>query len=124
LKYRAKVDGVERAIDGMLCAGSNGPSYGGGMLVAPNASVFDGKLDLFIVHKISKPELIKVFPKVFTGTHVSHPAVEIVRATDVTLISEGVPVYADGEPAGMLPMTVSIAPKSLRVLAKPSTSVA
>lgn len=124
LKYRAKVDGVERAIDGMLCAISNGPSYGGGMLVAPNASVFDGKLDLFIVHKISKPELIKVFPKVFTGTHVSHPAVEIVRATEVTLISEGVPVYADGEPAGMLPMTVSIAPKSLRVLAKPSSSVA
>jgi diacylglycerol kinase (ATP) len=124
LKYRAKVDGVEREIDGMLCAVSNGPSYGGGMLVAPNASVFDGKLDLFIVHKISKPELIKVFPKVFTGTHVSHPAVEIVRATDVTLISEGVPVYADGEPAGMLPMTVSIAPKSLRVLAKPSSSVA
>lgn len=124
LKYRAKVDGVEREIDGMLCAVSNGPSYGGGMLVAPNASVFDGQLDLFIVHKISKPELIKVFPKVFTGTHVSHPAVEIIRATDVTLISEGVPVYADGEPAGMLPMTVSIAPKSLRVLAKPSSSVA
>jgi diacylglycerol kinase (ATP) len=124
LKYRAKVDGVEREIDGMLCAVSNGPSYGGGMMVAPNASVFDGKLDLFIVHKISKPELIKVFPKVFSGTHVSHPAVEIVRATDVTLISEGVPVYADGEPAGMLPMTVSIAPKSLRVLAKPSSSVA
>jgi diacylglycerol kinase (ATP) len=94
------------------------------MLVAPEATVDDGLLDLFIVHKITKPELIKVFPKVFTGTHVTHPAVEIVRVTDVTLSSEGVPVYADGEPAGQLPMTVSIAPKALRVLAKPTNSVA
>jgi diacylglycerol kinase (ATP) len=124
LKYRAKVNGKDREIEGMLCAVANGPSYGGGMLVAPEASVDDGMLDLFIVHKISKPELIKVFPKVFTGEHVSHPAVEIVRATEVTLISSGVPVYADGEPAGMLPMTVSIAPKSLKVLASTPKSVA
>lgn len=117
LKYRAKVNGKDREIEGMLCAIANGPSYGGGMLVAPEATVDDGLLDLFIVHKISKPELIRVFPKVFTGEHVTHPAVEIVRATEVTLISSGVPVYADGEPAGMLPMSVSIAPKSLKVLA-------
>jgi len=124
LKYRAKIDGKERDLDAMLCALSNGPSYGGGMLVAPDARIDDGQLDLFIVNKITKPELIKVFPKVFTGKHVTHPAVEILRVTEVTLISEGVPVYADGEPAGQLPMTVSIAPKALRVLAKPTKSVA
>lgn len=124
LKYRAKIDGKEKQLDAMLCAVSNGPSFGGGMLVAPNASVDDGKLDLFMVHKISKPELIKVFPKVFTGDHISHPAVEIIRAESVTLESEGVPVFADGEPAGMLPLTVSVAPRSLRVLAKPTASVA
>lgn len=118
LKYVAKVNGEERQLDAMLCAVANGPSYGGGMLVAPNASVNDGLLDLFIVHKISKPELIKVFPKVFTGEHVSHPAVEIVRVSEVTLASAGVPVYADGEPAGQLPMTVSIAPNALKVLAR------
>lgn len=117
LKYRAKIDGKSRDLDGMLCAVANGPSYGGGMLVAPQATVKDGLLDLFIVHKISKLELIKVFPKVFTGQHVSHPAVEIIRCEEVTLLSEGVPVYADGEPVGVLPMTVSVAPKSLKVLA-------
>lgn len=124
LKYQAKIDGKSRELDGMLCAVANGPSYGGGMLVAPDASIEDGKLDLFIVHKITKPELIKVFPKVFTGAHVSHPAVEIIRAEEVTLLSDGVPVYADGEPVGLLPMTVSIAPKSLKVLANPRSSVA
>ncbi|MEN9608523.1 MAG: hypothetical protein RLZZ06_454 [Actinomycetota bacterium] len=124
LKYRAKIDGKERELDGMLCAVANGPSYGGGMLVAPEASIDDGKLDLFVVHKISKPELIKVFPKVFTGEHVSHPAVEIIRCESVTLLSDGVPVYADGEPAGALPLTVSVAPKSLKVLAKTHQSVA
>lgn len=124
LQYRAKIDGKSRDLDGMLCAVANGPSYGGGMLVAPNASVEDGKLDLFIVHKISKAELVKVFPKVFTGAHISHPAVEIIRCEEVTLLSEGVPVYADGEPVGMLPMTVSVAPRALKVLAKHSSSVA
>lgn len=124
LRYYAKIDGRERQLDGMLCAIANGPSYGGGMLVAPKATVDDGLLDLFIVHKISKLELVRVFPKVFTGEHVSHPAVEIVRASTITLLSEGVPVYADGEPAGQLPMTVSIAPNALRVLARPSNSVA
>jgi diacylglycerol kinase (ATP) len=124
LKYRAKINGEDRDIDGMLCAIANGPSYGGGMLVAPEATVDDGFLDLFIVHKITKLELIKVFPKVFTGQHVSHPAVEIIRATEVKLVSEGVPVYADGEAAGQLPMTVSIAANALRVLAKPTHSVA
>jgi diacylglycerol kinase (ATP) len=124
LKYRAKINGQNREIDGMLCAVANGPSYGGGMLVAPEATVDDGQLDLFVVHKITKLELIKVFPKVFTGQHVSHPAVEIIRATEVNLASEGVPVYADGEAAGQLPMTVSVAPKALRVLAMPSESVA
>lgn len=124
LKYRAKINGEDRDIDGMLCAIANGPSYGGGMLVAPEATVDDGFLDLFIVHKITKLELIKVFPKVFTGQHVSHPAVEIIRATEVKLVSEGVPVYADGEAAGQLPMTVSVAANALRVLAKPTHSVA
>jgi diacylglycerol kinase (ATP) len=124
IKYRAKINGEDRDIDGMLCAVANAPSYGGGMLVAPGASVDDGELDLFVVHKISKAELIKVFPKVFTGEHVSHPAVEIIRCESVTLLSEGVPVYADGEAAGSLPMTVSIAPMSLKVLAKRSPSVA
>ena len=124
LKYRAKIDGQERDLDGMLCAVANGPSYGGGMLVAPSASIDDGLLDLFIVHKISKGELVKVFPKVFTGEHVSHPAVEIVRCESVTLISDGVPVYADGEPAGALPLTVSVAPKSLKVLARTASTVA
>ena len=124
LNYKAKIDGQERDLEAMLCAVANGPSYGGGMLVAPKASVDDGKLDLFIVHKISKGVLVKLFPKVFTGEHVSHPAVEIIRCESVTLLGDGVPVYADGEPAGALPLTVSIAPKSLKVLANTAKVVA
>jgi len=117
IEYEAKVDGQSRSIIGMLCAVANAPSYGGGMLVAPEASIDDGLLDLFIVHKITKPELIKVFPKVFTGAHVSHPAVEIVRASEITLKSAGIPVYADGEPVGALPISVSVAKACLKVLA-------
>ena len=117
IKYRAVVDGAERHLEAMLCAVANGPSFGGGMFIAPHASIQDGKLDLFVVHKISKLELIKVFPKVFKGAHVTHPAVEFVEGSRFTLDSGSLPAYADGEFVGNSPIDVWIAPQALRVLA-------
>jgi diacylglycerol kinase (ATP) len=117
IKYRAVIDGTERKIEAMLCAVANGPSFGGGMFIAPHAKIDDGTLELFVVHKISRIELLKVFPKVFTGGHVTHPAVEFVSGERFTLDSGNLPAYADGEFVGNSPIDVWIAPKALRVLA-------
>lgn len=117
IKYNAVIDGAERKIEAMLCAVANGPSFGGGMFIAPHAKIDDGELDLFVVHKISRIELLKVFPKVFTGGHVTHPAVEFVSGSRFTLDSGNLPAYADGEYVGNSPIDVWIAPKALRVLA-------
>jgi len=117
IKYHAEVDGVARDFEAMLCTVTNAPAYGGGMLIVPTADIVDGELDLFIVHKMSRMELIKVFPKVYTGEHVSHPAVEIIRAKKVRLEAQGMPAYSDGESVGHAPMTVEIAPKALLVFA-------
>jgi diacylglycerol kinase (ATP) len=87
----------------MLIAVSNGRSYGGGMLVCPNANISDGYFDVMILHPVSKLEFIKVFPKVFAGTHVTHPAVEILRSKTVRIDSKAV-AYADGERIGQLPV--------------------
>ena len=74
------------------------------MLVSPNASIVDGLFDVMILHPVSKIEFIKVFPTVFAGTHVSHPAVEIIRSKSVTIESKAV-AYADGERIGQLPVS-------------------
>ena len=85
----------------MLVSVANNVSLGGGMKVAPDALLDDGLLDVFIVKKLSRFEFLRVFPKVFSGTHTTHPAVEIVRARSVRLETDAAIVaYADGERVG------------------------
>lgn len=90
--------------EAMLIAVANGRSYGGGMQVCPNAKIDDGLFDVMVLHPVSKLEFVKVFPRVFAGNHLSHPAVEIVRSKSVRIESEAV-AYADGERIGPLPVS-------------------
>jgi diacylglycerol kinase (ATP) len=115
IKYRVVIDGVSRELEAMLIAVANAPAYGGGMLISPSSSVTDGKLDLFIVHKIKRFELVRLFPKVFSGGHVTHPAVEFVSATKVELFADRVPAFADGEWVGETPLSVEVLPGALKL---------
>lgn len=92
--------------EAMLIAVANGRSYGGGMNVCPNANIYDGLFDVMVLHPVSKVEFIKVFPRVFAGNHLSHPAVEIVRSKSVR-IDSGAVAYADGERIGQLPVSAN-----------------
>ena len=111
--YEITLDDRTISTEAMLIAVSNGRSYGGGMLVCPNASISDGLFDVMVLHPVSKMEFIKVFPRVFAGTHVSHPAVEIVRSKSVTIESKAV-AYADGERIGQLPVSAECIPGAIR----------
>lgn len=101
--YEITLDDRKLSTEAMLIAVSNGRSYGGGMLVCPNANICDGYFDVMVLHPVTKFEFLKVFPKVFAGTHVTHPAVEIVRSKTVRIESKAV-AYADGERIGQLPV--------------------
>ena len=103
--YEIALDDRTISTEAMLIAVSNGRSYGGGMLVCPNANINDGLFDVMVLHPISKLEFMKVFPQVFAGTHISHPAVESVRSKNVRIESDAV-AYADGERIGQLPVAV------------------
>ena len=74
------------------------------MLVCPQADIHDGLFDVMILHPVSKIEFLKVFPRVFKGTHITHPAVEIIRSKRVTIRATAV-AYADGERLGETPLT-------------------
>jgi diacylglycerol kinase (ATP) len=102
--YEITLDDRTISTEAMLIAVSNGRSYGGGMLVCPNASITDGLFDVMVLHPISKLEFVKVFPRVFAGTHISHPAVEIVRSKSVRIEAKAI-AYSDGERIGQLPVT-------------------
>lgn len=116
IHYELTIDGVEREIDGMLVCVANGRAFGGGMKVAPTADVEDGLLDVVIVHDIPMATFLSVFPKVFKGTHTSHPAVEIVRGASIRIATERIVSYADGERVAPLPLTVEAAPGALSIV--------
>ncbi|RZS65978.1 diacylglycerol kinase [Agromyces ramosus] len=115
--YAITIDGVRREQRAMLVSVANNASLGGGMRIVPHADLADGLLDVFIVHPLSRIGLLRVFPKVFAGEHVDHPAVEFVRAERVTIDADDIVAYADGERIGTLPIDVAVVPGALSVFA-------
>jgi diacylglycerol kinase (ATP) len=116
--FELALDGQPTRLRGWLVAVANGPSYGGGMKVAPHASLDDGLLDVVVIHEIGKLEFLRTFPKVFSGRHLEHPAVAVHRAARVDLAADRtLAVYADGEPAGTLPATFEVRRAAITVLA-------
>ncbi|HUW77304.1 MAG TPA: YegS/Rv2252/BmrU family lipid kinase [Candidatus Nanopelagicaceae bacterium] len=110
--YHFVIDGETFNTDAMLVAVANGASYGGGMKICPQADLTDGWLDVLILKPLSKIEFLRVFPRVYAGTHVNHPAVVIRRARSVEIEANAI-AYADGEREGPLPTRVTIAEDAL-----------
>ncbi len=115
IPYVVDLDGERLRTRAMLVAVANTTSFGGGMKVCPDADVSDGLFDVLIVHELSIAAFLKVFPRVFSGTHVHHPAVDIRRARRVRLEAHGIQAQADGEPMAVLPLDVDLVPASLTV---------
>lgn len=117
LPYTLELDGVVRRLDAMVVAVGNGPSFGGGLRITHGAELDDGMLDVVIIKPMTKLDLVRTYPKLFTGGHTTHPQYEHHRVRSVTVAAPGVVAYADGERVGALPLTVEVVPRALRVLA-------
>jgi diacylglycerol kinase (ATP) len=115
--FTIKVDGRERQFSGMLVAVGNGVSYGGGMKVTPDAESDDGELDLCVLGAVSKPTFVRTFPKVFSGRHVQHPSVQMMRGKEIEISADrSFDVYGDGERLGPLPATFTVMPSALMIV--------
>jgi diacylglycerol kinase (ATP) len=117
ISYRLVLDGVELLTPGALVSIANNTSFGGGMLITPDAKLDDGLLDVCVVRPLGRIAFLRIFPRVFRGTHVTDPRVSIRRAKRVSIDAPGVVAYADGERVGPLPLEVELVPGALRVLA-------
>ncbi len=101
------VDGRPSERTLLFLAVANGPYYGGGMHIAPGASLRDGQFDLCIVGDISRLTALRQLANLYRGTHVRHAQVEVVRGTHLTVYgATPTRVHLDGEPFGFLPLEV------------------
>ena len=117
LPFRLVLDGTnEIDADITLAAFGNTRSYGGGLLICPNADRTDGLLDITMAHSGSRTKLVRLFPTVMKGTHVELDEVSTARARTVHVECPGINVYADGDFACLLPAEISAVPAALQIL--------
>jgi len=113
---RIELDGQRLEERCLLVAAGNGRYTGGGLKICPGAAPDDGLLDVIVGGNFGKMETLAVLPRVFSGTHVTHPKVTSYQASRVT-INSAIPllVYADGEILGQTPVTFEVIPGALLV---------
>jgi diacylglycerol kinase (ATP) len=118
ISYRLVLDGEPVETNAVLVALGNSVSLGGGMKITPDAQLDDGLFDVLMVKPLSRIAFLRIFPRVFAGTHVTDPRVRIVRAKKVRIEAD-VPLvaYGDGERIAALPLDIEVVPGALRVLA-------
>ena len=115
-RYSLVLDGVDRGFTGVLVAIGNCRSYGGGMLICPDADPADGLLDVVVAEPLGRGALARLKPRLRRGTHVSDPRVHTYRAREVRIGAPDIIGYADGERIAALPFVVSCVPGAVRLL--------
>jgi diacylglycerol kinase (ATP) len=114
--HRIRINGVQEEI--MFAVFANSPQYGAGIRIAPSAVVDDGYLDVCIVHRTSRLQLLKTLPLAYSGAHVRRAFVETRRGRQFVVESEeALDVCADGELLTKTPVTFTLAEDRLRIVA-------
>ena len=115
--FTVRVDGAERVVRGWSVAAANSRAYGGGMLLAPDADLHDGALDVVTISECSRMHFLRTLPKVFKGTHVRDPNVTVTRGREIHVSADRpFTIYADGDPIGELPATIRCRAAAVSVL--------
>jgi diacylglycerol kinase (ATP) len=95
---------------------ANGPYFGGGMKITPEADAGDGAFDVLLIGDLTKRDLLLTLPKTFRGRHLPHAKAELLRGTTVTVDApEPLPLQLDGEQPGTTPARFELVPQALRV---------
>lgn len=115
--FTVTVDGVPHEMTGYSVAVANSKAFGGGMMLAPQAELDDGLLDVVMIVQTSKLKYASGLPRVFKGTHLSNPSVHVLRGSRIELAADrDFEIYADGDPIGQVPALVEVESRCLRVV--------
>jgi diacylglycerol kinase (ATP) len=119
-RLRVTVDGHARVMAAWLIAVANTRTYASGMMIAPDAAIDDGLLDVCVVGDVSRPEFLRTFPSVYHGGHLRNPQVTMRRGAHVTIESadpaEPLELWASGERVGPLPAQITAVRAALQVV--------
>ena len=97
---------------------ANGHWHGGGMKLAPDAEPDDGLFDVVLIGDVTKLDFVTTSPKLYSGGHVDHPKIEVLRSARVDVDAAApLPIELDGEQCGTTPARFEIVPGALRVRA-------
>lgn len=115
------IDGEPMTTSVSVLAVANGPAFGGGLPIAPNALLDDGLLDLLMSAPLRRREIPTLLVRLAFGKHLTHPKVthrlaKTVRIEASDLAAVPPVAYADGEVAGQLPLTAEMLPGALTVI--------
>lgn len=115
-KVNLDIEGAKEEQRVFTAVVNNGRYFGGGMKIAPDADLCDGLLDVVVIGAMSKLEFLWNFPRVYRGTHITHPKVRVYRAKEVGVESvERLLLQVDGELVGEAPASFRVLPGALTV---------
>ncbi|MFI6932002.1 diacylglycerol/lipid kinase family protein [Streptomyces sp. NPDC050287] len=116
-RYRVTVDGEEHPHTGYTVVAANSGHYGSGRLIAPDARLDDGLLDVVMIREAPRRLFFALMNELRSGTHVHRPEVRVLRGREIRIEADRpVPYGADGEVEAVLPVTARVLPGALRVL--------
>ena len=113
---RVRLEGAERAglVSNVIVA--NGQYQGGKMWIAPEARPDDGLFDVLVIGDITKPDFVRNVHRIYRGTHLTHPKIELLRSPWVEVDAEQpLPIELDGEQPGTTPARFEVVPRALRL---------
>jgi diacylglycerol kinase (ATP) len=114
----AEIDGTRREGQMFEVLAMNGDYAAGGMWVTPEAEPDDGRFDVLLIGDVTKADFVRTFPKLYRGTHLSHPKIELLHGKHVVVEgSTPLPIVLDGEQPGTTPARFELVPGALRVRA-------
>ncbi|HET7120329.1 MAG TPA: diacylglycerol kinase family protein [Solirubrobacterales bacterium] len=117
-RFTITAGGERKRISGYFVAVANNSVYGGGMYIAPEASLEDGEFDVVSIGEVGKLRFLWGLREVLKGTHLEREEVSVFRAPRLKLdASRSFPVYADGDHLTDLPVSLRVLPSSLSIIA-------
>lgn len=110
------VDGTVTSHRAVLVAVANTRAFGGGMLIAPDADPGDGLADVVVIGEVGRLELLRLLPTAFSGRHIQHPAVTVLRGARVEIMADiDRRIRGDGEYLTTGPAVIEVLPGALEV---------
>jgi diacylglycerol kinase (ATP) len=114
-----ELDGEPTPVLTTMLAIANTSYFGGGMAICPDARPDDGLLDVAVIGDVQPFAMLRVFPRVFRGTHITHPQCTMYRAKRVRLVATRDDVWGDGELVGPAPIELEAVTGAIRVAGAP-----